>query len=79
MYNLPIQVTFSYTAAFWTWEDWELELDWLALRGVNLPLAWVGQEKILVEVFQEIGLTDNEITSYFSGPAFQSWNRFGNI
>jgi alpha-N-acetylglucosaminidase len=79
MYSLPIQVTFSYTAAFWTWEDWELELDWLALRGVNLPLAWVGQEKILVEVFQEIGLTEIEVTSYFSGPAFQAWNRFGNI
>lgn len=72
-------VTFSYTAAFWTWEDWELELDWLALRGVNLPLAWVGQEKILVEVFQELGMTDNDLFSYFSGPAFQSWNRFGNI
>jgi len=72
-------VTFSYTSAFWTWEDWELELDWLALRGVNLPLAWVGQEKILVESFQELGLTDAEINSYLSGPAFQAWNRFGNI
>ncbi|KAI6716539.1 hypothetical protein PZA11_004205 [Diplocarpon coronariae] len=72
-------VTFSYTTAFWTWEDWELELDWLALRGVNLLLAWVGQEKVLLEVFQEIGLTDTEILSFFSGPAYQSWNRFGNI
>jgi alpha-N-acetylglucosaminidase len=32
-----------------------------------------------VDVYQEIGLTDSEILSYFSGPAFQSWNRFGNI
>ncbi|KAE8452789.1 hypothetical protein EG329_013061 [Mollisiaceae sp. DMI_Dod_QoI] len=72
-------VTFSYTAAFWTWDDWELELDWLALHGVNLPLAWVGYEKTLVDVYQEIGMTDSEILSYFSGPAFQSWNRFGNI
>ncbi|KAK4998166.1 hypothetical protein LTR66_002579, partial [Elasticomyces elasticus] len=72
-------VTFSYTAAFWSWEDWELELDWLALRGVNLPLAWVGQERILVDVYREIGLTDAEISSYLSGPAFQAWNRFGNI
>lgn len=72
-------VTFSYTAAFWTWDDWELELDWLALRGVNLPLAWVGQEKILVEVFQDAGFTDAEISTYLSGPAFQAWNRFGNI
>lgn len=65
--------------AFWTWEDWELELDWMALRGVNLPLAWVGQEKILIDVFQEIGLTNAEIATFLSGPAFQAWNRFGNI
>jgi alpha-N-acetylglucosaminidase len=51
----------------------------MALRGVNLPLAWVGQEKILVEVFREIGLSDSEIATFFSGPAFQAWNRFGNI
>jgi alpha-N-acetylglucosaminidase len=72
-------VTFSYTSPFWSWEDWELELDWLALHGVNLPLAWVGYEKILLDVFREIGLTDDEILPFFSGPAFQSWNRFGNI
>jgi len=56
-----------------------LELDWLALRGVNLPLAWVGYEKILVDTLQELGMTDAEILPYFSGPAFQAWNRFGNI
>lgn len=72
-------MTFSYTTAFWTWEEWETQLDWLALHGVNLPLAWVGQEKILVDVFQEIGLTDAEIATFLSGPAFQAWNRFGNI
>lgn len=72
-------VTFSYTAAFWTWDDWELELDWLALRGVNLPLAWVGYEKILVEVLLEAGFSQSDITTFLSGPAFQAWNRFGNI
>ncbi|RDW92153.1 glycoside hydrolase family 89 protein [Coleophoma crateriformis] len=72
-------VTFSYTSAFWSWEDWELQLDWMALRGINLPLAWVGQEKILVDTFREINMTDAEITSFLSGPAFQAWNRFGNI
>jgi alpha-N-acetylglucosaminidase len=72
-------VTFSYTAAFWTWEDWELELDWLALRGVNLPLAWVGYEKILSDVLLDAGFTEAEISTFLSGPAYQSWNRFGNI
>lgn len=46
---------------------------------MNLPLAWIGFEKILLDVFRDIGLTDSEIISFFSGPAFQAWNRFGNI
>ncbi|KAI6024233.1 glycoside hydrolase family 89 protein [Pisolithus marmoratus] len=72
-------VTFSYTTAFYAFEDWELLLDWMALRGINLPLAWVGYEYILVEVFREAGLSDADITGFLSGPAFQAWNRFGNI
>lgn len=72
-------VTFSYTAAFWDWNDWELQLDWMAFRGINLPLAWVGFEKILVDVFHEAGFTDADLSSFLSGPAFQAWNRFGNI
>ncbi|THG98535.1 hypothetical protein EW026_g3666 [Hermanssonia centrifuga] len=72
-------VTFGYTTAFWTFDKWSLLLDWLALRGVNLPLAWVGYEAILIETFREVGLTDADIGSFLSGPAFQPWNRFGNI
>lgn len=72
-------VTFSYVAAFWQWEDWELELDWMAMRGVNLPLAWVGYEKILIEVLHETGFTDEDIHGFLSGPAYLAWNRFGNI
>lgn len=72
-------VTFSYTTAFWAFDKWELLLDWLALRGVNLPLAWNGNEFILIQVFREVGLSDAEISDFLSGPAFQAWNRFGNI
>ncbi|KAJ3481876.1 hypothetical protein NLI96_g7362 [Meripilus lineatus] len=35
-------VTFGYTTAFWSFDKWELLLDWLALRGVNIPLAELG-------------------------------------
>lgn len=72
-------VTFSYTTPFYSFEEWSLLLDWLALRGVNLPLAWNGNEFILVQVFHEVGLTDADISAFLSGPAFQAWNRFGNI
>lgn len=76
---LSQKVTLSYTSPFWSWEDWELQIDWMALRGINLPLAWVGIEKIFVDVFREAGFNDEEINSFLSGPAFQAWNRFGNI
>lgn len=36
-------------------------------------------EKILVEVFEDVGLSQPEIIEFLSGPAFQAWNRFGNI
>ena len=71
-------MTFSYTFAWYSWEDWEKLLDWAAWRGVNIQLAWVGYEKIFLESFRDLGLTDAEILPFFSGPAFQSWNRFGN-
>lgn len=72
-------VTFGYTTAFWSFDKWELLLDWLALRGVNLPLAWVGYEHVLVDVYREAGLSESEISAFLSGPAFLPWNRFGNI
>lgn len=72
-------VTFSYTAAFWTWDDWEAQIDWMALHGINLPLAWNGYEKILVDVLEEAGFSQADIATFLSGPAFQAWNRFGNI
>ncbi|KAF8530887.1 alpha-N-acetylglucosaminidase [Gautieria morchelliformis] len=72
-------VTFDYTAAFYTFDEWSLLLDWMALRGVNLPLAWDGYEYILVDVFRGVGLSEADISAFLSGPAFQAWNRFGNI
>ncbi|KHN96120.1 Alpha-N-acetylglucosaminidase [Metarhizium album ARSEF 1941] len=77
-YNLNT-VTFSYNFAWYQWEDWEKLLDWAALRGVNLQLAWVGYEKIFLDSFRELGLSNEDILPFFSGPAFQAWNRFGNI
>ena len=51
----------------------------MALRGINLPLAWVGYEKILYDTFIEYGFSETDIATFLSGPAFQAWNRFGNI
>ena len=36
-------VTHSYSAAFWDEDRWLQEVDWMALSGVNLPLAFTGE------------------------------------
>uniref|UniRef100_H3A9S5 N-acetyl-alpha-glucosaminidase n=1 Tax=Latimeria chalumnae TaxID=7897 RepID=H3A9S5_LATCH len=38
--------TQSYSFAWWDWKRWEREIDWMALSGINLPLAFTGQEAI---------------------------------
>ena len=37
-------MTASYSSAFWDWRRWEREIDWMALHGVNLPLAFTGAQ-----------------------------------
>lgn len=71
--------TFGYTMPWWKWRDWERFIDWMALNGVNLPLAITGQEKIWLNVWKKFGLTDQEIRSFFTGPAYLPWHRMANI
>jgi alpha-N-acetylglucosaminidase len=71
--------TYGYTTAFWDWDQWEKELDWMALHGINMPLAMIGQESIWKMVWKEMGITDEELNNYFTGPAFLPWHRMGNV
>lgn len=71
--------TFGYTLAWWDWARWEREIDWMALHGVNMPLAMNGQESVWRDVWRQYGLTDDEIGAHFSGPAFLPWHRMGNL
>ena len=64
---------------WWDFERWEREIDWMALNGLNLILAFTGQEYVWKEFYTNVGLTEAEITDYFSGPAFLAWQRMGNI
>lgn len=71
--------TFGYTMPWWKWKDWERMIDWMALNGVNMPLAITGQEAVWQKVWRQFGLTDGEIRSYFTGPAHLPWHRMNNI
>jgi alpha-N-acetylglucosaminidase len=38
--------TFGYTMLWWRWDDWERFIDWMALNGINMPLAIAEQEAV---------------------------------
>lgn len=72
-------VTYGYTMPYWDWNRWEQEIDWMAMHGINMPLALVANEAITARVWKRLGLTDKEISEYFVGPAHLPWMRMGNI
>jgi alpha-N-acetylglucosaminidase len=71
--------TFSYSMSWWDWERWEKEIDWMALHGINLPLAITGQEYIWNEVYKEMGFNNDDLAAFFTGPAYFGWFWMGNI
>lgn len=71
--------TYGYTMPFWQWRDWERFIDWMALNGVNMPLAITGQEAVWYNVWRSLGMTDEQVRSYFVGPSYLPWHRMANI
>ena len=71
--------TLGYTMPWWNWRQWERFIDWMALNGVNMPLAITGQEAVWQKVWRKYGLTDDEIRGFFTGPAHLPWQRMCNV
>lgn len=71
--------TYSYTMAFWDWNRWEKEIDWMALHGINLPLAVVGQECVWKNMLAKLGYTKEEINKFIAGPVFLAWWAMNNL
>lgn len=71
--------TFNYTMSFWDWKRWEKEIDWMALNGVDLPLAIVGSEAIWRNTLQRLNISDKKIHEFIPGPSFTAWWLMGNL
>ena len=65
MYNYTV---FGYTTPYWTWEDWEREIDYLAASGINLALVPIGHEIVWYETFQQFGCTKDELRDWIVPP-----------
>lgn len=71
--------TFSYTMSWWNWDRWQEEIDWMALNGINMPLALTGQDAVWRRVYHDMGLNDKDLESFFTGPAYFAWSWMGNL
>ncbi|MBK0379695.1 alpha-N-acetylglucosaminidase [Mucilaginibacter segetis] len=71
--------TFNYTMSWWNWDRWQWEIDWMALNGINMPLAITGQNAIWQRVYKSLNFTDDDLASFFSGPAYFNWFWMGNL
>ncbi len=71
--------THSYSMAFWDWTRWEKEIDWMALHGVNMPLAITGLEAVWERMMKRMGYDDEQIKEFIAGGAFKAWWLMNNL
>ena len=71
--------TFSYSMAWWDWPQWQQMIDWMALKGINLPLSATGQEATWRLTLRDLGFSEQMIADFLVGPAYLPWGWMGNI
>lgn len=71
--------TASYSFVWWSVNQWTNHVEWMAFNGINLALAPIAQESAWAKVYRQFGMTQDEIDDHFTGPAFLSWLRMGNV
>lgn len=72
-------VTYGYTMAFWDWQRWEQEIDWMALHSINRPLMTIGHEAILVETYLAMGLSEAAALEWIGSAAHFPWMFMGGV
>jgi alpha-N-acetylglucosaminidase len=71
--------TFNYSMSWWNWDRWQKEIDWMALHGINMPLAITGEEYTWYTVYKDMGFSDDDLKDFFCGPSYFSWFWMGNL
>ncbi|MBC8620068.1 alpha-N-acetylglucosaminidase [Parabacteroides faecis] len=71
--------TVSYTAAWWDWDRWQRELDYMAMNSINMPLSVVGLEAVWYNTLLKYGFTDEEARAFLAGPGHFAWQWMQNL
>jgi len=71
--------TLSYTMPFFGYEQWQRELDFLMLSGVNLILDLTATEALWVSYLQKLGYSADDAKDYVCGYCYKAWWLMGNL
>lgn len=71
--------TFGYSFAFWKWDKWEKEIDFMAMNGINMPLSVVGSEAVWYYTLRDFTYSETGALSFISGPGFWPWQLMTNL
>ncbi|MEU2428338.1 alpha-N-acetylglucosaminidase C-terminal domain-containing protein [Streptomyces sp. NPDC007861] len=76
IYNFTVN---GHTSPYWTFAEWERELDLIAAHGINRALATTGLEQVWVDSFSRFGYTEEEVRDWVCAPSLQPWQHMANI
>ena len=68
---------FGYSMPWWDWPQWERLIDYMAMNGVNAPLAVTGQEATWQAVCKRLGLNDDQVNGFLAGPPYLPFGWMG--
>lgn len=71
--------TISYSAAWWDWKRWEREIDFMAMNGINMPLATIGLDAVWYNTLLRFKYTDEEARAFLTYPGHSAWQWMQNI
>ncbi len=72
-------VCFGYTLAWWDWPQWEKLIDWMAMNGINMPLAITGEEAIWQSVLRDLGISEQAVNDFLPGPPYLPFTWLGSL
>lgn len=71
--------TISYTAAWWDWERWQQELDFMAMNSINMPLFTIGLDAVWYNTLLKFDFSDEEARAFLAGPGHAAWQWMQNL
>ena len=70
---------FAAEADGWGFDRWEKEIDFMAMNGVNTPLALTGSDGVLYKMLKDMRIPEATIFSFISGSSYWYKQLTGNI